>query len=110
MALLEVAEGAIVQAVNLINQLGATCYFTRKDDTIDTKVKALVRELGTAELVADYRQGDMKVEFDARNMRDKPKKYDVIKIDGKRYGVKDDATPRRVGDTIYTWRFIVRAQ
>ena len=110
MGLLEVTGGAIVNAVNLINEIGATCYFTRKDDDISSKVKALVRELGTAELVADYRQGDMKVEFDARNMRNKPKKYDIIKIDGKKYALKDDATPRRVGDTIYTWRFIVRAQ
>ena len=110
MSLLTVTQGAITEAVNLINQIGVTCYFTRKDEDIPTKIKAMVRELGVAELVADYRQGDMKVEFSSSDVRSKPKKYDVLKIDGKQYAVKDDATPRRVGDITYTWRFIVRAQ
>lgn len=110
MTLLTTTQGAVTNAVDLINQIGATCYFTRKGEDIATKVKALIREMGTAELVGDYRQGDMKVEFDARNMRNKPKKYDLIKIDSKKYSLKDDATPRRVGDITYTWRFVVRSQ
>ena len=102
-------KGAIENAVNLINEIGVTCYFTEKDGTIKIKLKAMVREMSTAELVSDYRQGDMKVELDA-NAVSQPKKYDVLTIENKRYALKDDATPRRVGDTTYTWRFVVRGR
>ena len=110
MGLLETTQGAIVSAVGLINEIGVTCFYLYKDDTTPIKLKALVRELATAELVSDYRQGDMKVELDADSLPSMPKKYDVLTISNIRYAVRADATPRRVGDTIYTWRFVVRGQ
>ena len=109
MALSDTIKSAIENAVNLINEIGVTCYFMEKDGTIKIKLKAMVREMSTAELVSDYRQGDMKVELDA-NAVSQPKKYDVLTIENKRYALKDDATPRRVGDTTYTWRFVVRGR
>jgi len=108
-ALSDTIKSAVENAVQLINEIGVTCYFMEKDGTTQTKLKAMVREMSTAELVADYRQGDMKVELDA-NAISLPKKYDVLTINNKRYAIKDDATPRRVGDTIYTWRFVVRGR
>jgi len=110
MGLLEVTKGAIVEAAALINEIGVTCFYTYKDGTTQIKIKALVREMATAELISDYRQGDMKVELDANSLPTQPKKYDVLKINNKRYAIKDDSTPRRVGDTIYTWRFVVRGR
>jgi len=108
-ALSDTIKGAIENAVELINEIGVTCYFMEKDGTVHTKLKAMVREMSTAELVSDYRQGDMKVELDA-NAIAQPKKYDVLTIENKRYALVDDSTPRRVADTTYTWRFVVRGR
>ena len=109
MALSDTIKGAIENAVNLINEIGVTCYFMKKDATTQIKLKAMVREMSTVELVSDYRQGDMKVELDASVIA-QPKKYDILTIEDERYAIKDDATPRRVGDKTYTWRFVVRGR
>lgn len=69
----------------------------------------MIRELGSAELIGDYRQGDLRVELDASKLRQAPKKYDVIEIGDFKYTVKDpNGSPRRVGDKVYTYKFVVR--
>lgn len=109
MALLDTTKAAIEHAVNLINEIGVTCYYTRQGETISTKLKVLMRELGTTELVGDYRQGDLKVEVDASALSQVPAKYDTLLVGDYTYTIKDGkASPRRVGDTVYTYKFVVR--
>ena len=65
--------------------------------------------MGSEELVGDYRQGDLRIETDAANFALAPKKYDGLVIGGKSYAVKDPTgSPRRVGDVVYTYKFVVR--
>lgn len=109
MSVISVMQHAATQAVGLINSLGTSCSYTPKSTGIQVKLKVLVRELGAAELVGDYRQGDLRIEMDASKINKAPKKYDVLEIGDFKYTVKDgNASPRRVGNTIYTYKFVVR--
>lgn len=107
-SLLTVMKSAGNEVVKFLNESGTTCIYTPKGGAPIT-LKAYVRELGVEELVGDYRQGDLRIEIDATKIPDRPNKYDTISIGGKVYGLKDpNGSPRRVGDTIYTYKFIVR--
>ena len=109
MSLLTKMQSAMKKVVWFINETGTTCTYTPKATGTHQEIKAYIRELGNEELIGDYRQGDLRIEVDASQFLTAPKKYDVITIDGKRYAVKDPTgSPRRVGDIIYTYKFIVR--
>ena len=58
-------QAAMVKAVDLINTIGTTCDYTTRATSITSQFKVLTKELGTSELVGDFRQGDLKVEMDA---------------------------------------------
>ena len=110
MSLLEITQGAIADAVGLIESLGVTCYYRQKDATTPVKIKALVRQLGVAELVSDYRQGDLRVGILSDSLSFEPKKYDVLEIGDNKYAIKDNPSSKRVGDTDYMYKFVVRGQ
>ena len=109
MSLLTQMQSAMEKVVWLINETGTTCIYTPKETGVAQEIKAYIREMGTEELIADYRQGDLRIEVDASQLSSVPKKYDEIEIDSKRYAVKDPTgSPRRVGDIVYTYKFVVR--
>ena len=109
MAVLGVMQNAMLQAVALINDVGTSCIYTPKATGVPVNLKIMTRELGNLELVGDFRQGDMRVELDALALPAKPAKYDTLEIDGLKYSVVSPAAaPRRVGDTIYTYKFVIR--
>lgn len=109
MALIHRIQNAMSKAVELIEEVGQTAYFTPKATGVAIKLKVMSKELGVSELVADYRQGDLKVELDASRIPGIPKKYDTIKIGNVTYSVVDPkGSPRRVGDVVYSYKFVVR--
>jgi len=96
-------------AAQLINAAGTTVIFTPKSTGVPVTAKAFIKELGNEELVADYRQGDLRVEIDATKVPGIPMKYDVLTIDGKNYTAVDPSgAPRRAGDIVYAYKFVVR--
>ena len=109
MSLLTQMQSAMEKVVWLINETGTTCIYTPKDSGVPQSIKIYIREMGSEELVGDYRQGDLRIETDASQLALAPKKYDLLVIDGKNYAIKDPTgSPRRVGDIIYTYKFVVR--
>lgn len=109
MSLLTFTQAAMEQAVTVINSIGTTCYYTPKSTGIPIKLKVVTREMGNAELVGDYRQGDLRIELDASTVPGIPKKYDELKIGDLTYAVlSPGGSPRRVGDKVYTYKFVVR--
>jgi len=111
MAVLGVMQAAMEQAVALLNDIGTDCTYTPKSTGVGIPVKAVVRELGTLELVGDYRQGDLRVELDASLLPDSPKRYDTLTIGTRTYAIRDYAgAERRAGNIVYTYKFIVRGE
>lgn len=109
MSTISVMQAAAQMAVDLLNSIGTTCHYTPKDESIPIVLKVMTRELGSAELIGDYRQGDLRVELDAVKLNRVPVKYDQLKIGSLTYSVKDpNGSPRRVGDKVYTYKFVVR--
>jgi len=109
MALINKLQTALTKAVTLINDIGTTATFTPKDTGKPVVLKIMQRELQGAELVADFRQGDLKIELDASKLVAQPKKYDTLTIGARKYTVKDKGfAARMVGDQLFTYKFIVR--
>lgn len=109
MAVVDQMKSAFKEAVALINDIGTPIVYTPKSTGIPVTLNAMIRELGNAELVGDFRQGDLRIEVDASLLADEPEKYDEVEIGIKRYRLPyPGGSPRRVGDTIYTYKFIVR--
>lgn len=109
MSILSVMQHAAEQAVALINSVGTESWYTPKSTGIKIKVNVMHRALGSAELIGDYRQGDLRIELDASKLGDAPKQYDELQIGDFTYMVKDgNGSPRRVGSIIYTYKFVVR--
>ena len=111
MAVLGTLQSAMEQAVALLNDIGTDCTYTPKSTSTPIAVKAMIRELGTLELVGDYRQGDLKVELDASLLPGPPKRYDTLTIGTRVYAIRDYAgAERRAGNIVYTYKFIVRGE
>jgi len=109
MSLLTVSQNAIGNVVDIINSIGTTCYYTPKSTGVPIKLKVMSRELGNAELVGDYRQGDLRIELDASKVPGIPKRYDELQIGDLKYAVQSPGgSPRRIGDIVYTYKFVVR--
>lgn len=109
MALVDTLKGAMQVAVDHLNDVGTPCVYTPKDTSIPVNVNVMIRELGTLELVGDFRQGDLKVELDSTKLVSVPKRYDTLLIDGLLYTVHSaSGAPRRAGDTVFTYKFIIR--
>jgi len=109
MALLGKFKNALLVVVDLINEIGTPVTYTPKESGTPVVIKALIRELGNAELVGDFRQGDLRLEIDAAAIADEPKKYDRVEIQGKVYSVRSPSgSARHVGELVYTYKFIVR--
>ncbi len=109
MSLLTITKNAMSKAVDIINQLGTRVYYTPTGGTRIIMLRAMVKELGSAELVGEFRQGDLKVELDASKLPSAPAKFDTIKIGDHNYSVRyPNGAHRRVGDKTYTYKFVVR--
>lgn len=109
MAVIDQMKSAFQEAVALINDIGTPVVYTPKSTGIPVTVNAMIRELGNAELVGDFRQGDLRIEIDATKLAAEPEKYDEVVIGLKRYRLSyGGGSPRRVGDTVYTYKFIIR--
>lgn len=109
MSKLRTLQRAMTKAVDLLNEIGTPCTYTDKATATAVSVNAVIRELSSLELVGDYRQGDLKVELDATKLSAKPLKYDTLDVQGKVYAVMSPSgAERRLGDTVYTYKFVVR--
>ncbi len=107
---LQTMQKAMQRAVDLINDIGTDATYTPKGGA-GIPVKVVIRELGTLELVADYRQGDLRIELDASLLPGTPRRYDTLTIGTRTYTVRDyAAAERRAGNTVYTYKFMVRGE
>lgn len=93
----------------LFEQIAISATYTPKATGVGVSVKVLIKELGTNELVEDYRQGDLKCYITASYLSSRPLKYDRLTISGRTYTVKDNGYAQRgISNEIMAYKFIVR--